>query len=195
MRVDYISREDALTIFAERNPDLVSIISDSGDNPLPNTVRISNIPLASYDAINQFLAEYKDVLQYDEGTLDKQLIAFRTQYNQAQSVVTALQSLNIAVYVLIGLFLLTVFVVVHMIIRNFIFFLQDEIRIIELVGGKGSFIYGPFIIQGSIYMLIAVAIVFLVFYIFEVLGGVPMIPEIFRGTYINFRELFLSVYI
>lgn len=40
-----------------------------------------------------------------------------------------------------------------MIIRNFIYFLQDEVRIIELVGGSPLFIYGPFVIQGFLYVV------------------------------------------
>lgn len=79
------------------------------------------------------VSEYRDILQYDETTMNRRLLDYQTQYNQISSIVQALRSLNVAVYVLIGLFLFTVFVVVHMVIRNFIFFLQNEVRIIELV--------------------------------------------------------------
>lgn len=50
-----------------------------------------------------------------------------------------------------------------MVIHNFIFFLQNEVRIIELVGGRPSFIYGPFILQGTIYAFMASSLAIVVF--------------------------------
>ena len=40
-------------------------------------------------------------------------------------------------------------------IGNSIFFHRQEIEIIELVGGRSSFIYGPFLLQGAFYGVIA----------------------------------------
>lgn len=134
VEVQYISRKDALAILSERNPDLASLVENIDDNPLPNSVRISNVPVSSYDRLNTFIAGFQDILQYDKGSLDKKLLDYRTQYEQVSQIANNLRALNMGVYVLIGLFIFTVFVVVHMVIRNIIFFLQDEVRIIELVG-------------------------------------------------------------
>lgn len=53
----------------------------------------------------------------------------------------------------------TVAMIIYTVIGNSVFFQQQEIEIIELVGGKKSFIYGPFLIQGALYSLIATLIV------------------------------------
>lgn len=189
VRVEYISRNTALDIFSERNPDLASIIENASDNPLPDSVRISNVPIPSYGALNTYIEKYRDILQYDAENMNKKLIDYQSQYNRIQDVISVLKTVNIALYVLIGLFLFTVFVVVHMVIRNFIYFLQNEIRIIELVGGKSSFIYGPFIIQGFLYMVVAVGLVACIFLGFEKFGGIALIPEMFRAIYIDFYML------
>lgn len=194
VRIDYISRNKALSIFSERNPDLASIIENATDNPLPNSVRISNVPLPMYEAINGYIEQYRDILQYDAENMGKKLVDYESQYNRIQEVVSVLKAANIALYVLVGLFLFTVFIVVHMVIRNFIFFLQDEIRIIELVGGKSTFIYGPFIIQGFLYMFFAVGLVACAFFLFSWSGGIQLIPEMFREMYIDFHARLTQEY-
>ena len=83
------------------------------------------------------------------------IVIGHTQEIGISVVVDMLRSLEYGVYVLLGLFIFTVFAIVHMIIRNFIYFLQDEVEIIELVGGNASFVYGPFVVQGMFYTGIA----------------------------------------
>lgn len=109
------------------------IVEDANENPLPNSVRISQIPLDKYADMDAYIAQYKDILQYDAQDMNKKLVDYKIQYEQVSKIVTLLQLLNKYVYILIGLFIFTVFVVVHTVIRNFVFFLQDEVRIIELV--------------------------------------------------------------
>jgi len=138
--LDYISREDALAILTARNPDLATLI-ETDSNPLPNSVRLSNISLDQYTGLNIYIGRFRDILQYNQDSLDKKLMDYRTQYDRIASVVNMLHILELAVYVLLGLFVFTVAILIYMVIHNFIFFLQDEVRIIELVGGQPSFIY------------------------------------------------------
>jgi len=214
VRVEYISQQQAFHILQQRSPDLAALVENIDDNPLPNSVRFSNVPIALYGQVNEYISQYRDILQYDESSMQTKLVDYQTQYNQIVGVVNSLKSLNMAVYVLIGLFLFTVFIVVHMVIRNFIFFLQDEIRIIELVGGKGSFIYGPFIVQGIVYMIVATLLALLVFSSFREMGqffsavlqffgihhllpgfsGVDMIPAAFQPTFEAFHQILLHQY-
>ncbi len=140
VQVDYISREDALTLLTTRNPDLATLIEKDA-NPLPNSIRLSNIDIGTYSSLNIYIGRFRDILQYDQGSLDKKLLDYRSQYDRIASVVEMLHILQIAVYILLGLFVFTVAIVIYMVIHNFVFFLQDEVRIIELVGGRPSFIY------------------------------------------------------
>lgn len=137
----YISREDAFDILKTRNPDLASLVEQNDQNPLPNSIRISNVAISSYRDLDIYISGFKDILQYDQSSFDKKLLDYRAQYERISSVVEMLKILQVAVYILLILFVFTVSIVVYMVIHNFIFFLRDEIRIIELVGGNPSFIY------------------------------------------------------
>ncbi len=162
VQVDYISREDALTLLTTRNPDLATLIEQDA-NPLPNSIRLSNIDIDLYASLNVYIGRFRDILQYDQGSLDRKLLDYRSQYDRIANVVEMLHILQIAVYILLALFVFTVAIVIYMVIHNFVFFLQDEVRIIELVGGRPSFIYGPFVIQGIIYASIATTLATMAF--------------------------------
>lgn len=141
VKLSYVSREQALAILKARNPDLAVLVEQTDENPLPNSLQLSNIDLKTYGEINTYIAQFQDILQYDQGDMNKRLLDYKSQYERIAVVVHILTMLQYGVYILLGLFVFTVFVVVHTVIRNFIFFLQDEVRIIELVGGSPSFIY------------------------------------------------------
>jgi cell division transport system permease protein len=147
----YISREDALTILAERDPDLASLVESTEDNPLPNSLRITNVELTSYDTLNNYIARYQDILQYDADDMNQKLLDYKAQYQRVTIIVSLLENLQFGVSILLGLFLFTVAAIIFMIIQNFIHFLHNEIQIIELVGGSSSYIYWPFVIQGGVY--------------------------------------------
>lgn len=137
----YISREDALTILAERDPDLASLVESTEDNPLPNSLRITNVELTSYDTLNNYIARYQDILQYDADDMNQKLLDYKAQYQRVTIIVSLLENLQFGVSILLGLFLFTVAAIIFMIIQNFIHFLHNEIQIIELVGGSSSYIY------------------------------------------------------
>jgi len=138
--VEYISKDKALALLTSRNPDLATLI-ENDSNPLPNSVRLSNIDINQYTNLNTFIGHFRDILQYDQGSLDKKLLDYRSQYERITGVIKMLNILQSTVYIFLVLFAFTVAILIYMVIRNFIFFLQNEVRIIELVGGRPSFIY------------------------------------------------------
>jgi cell division protein FtsX len=150
--IEYVSKEQAFQTLKSRNPDLAMLVEHTDENPLPNSLMISHIHnLTDYQELPKIMERYQDVLQYDKSWLDKKIIDFETQYKSASKVVYILQIFQYGILILLWLFIFTVFAIVHMIIRNFIYFLQDEVRIIELVGWSPYFIYGPFVIQWWVY--------------------------------------------
>lgn len=193
--VQYIGKEEAWQIFSKRHADLASIVEDAKENPFPDVVQFSQIPLERYEDFNKYIASYNDILNYDMQDMQQKLIDFQTQYQNIMKTVDLLRILTQAVYVLIGLFLVTVFIMVHMTIRNFVYFLQDEVRIIELVGGRPSFIYGPLAVQGIIYATLGVLLAFFAFFAFRHFGGMQILPgdiaEIFVRFYENLSKIFV----
>ena len=83
--------------------------------------------------LNTYISSFQDVLEYNEEDIRKKIVDYRAQYTRVEAVVHNLRLLEYGVYILLALFAFTVFVVVHTVIRNFIFYLRDEIEIIELV--------------------------------------------------------------
>lgn len=156
--IDPISKKEALSLMKERNPDLVSLIENSWENPLPESLRIDNIPLDQYEAFDAIISEQKDILFYDKDSMNRKLIDYKSQFNRALIVVWLLKYVEYGVYGLLSLFLFTVAVIIYTVIGNSIFFHKQEIEIIELVWGKSLFIYGPFLLQGAIYWLCAVGV-------------------------------------
>lgn len=193
--VKYISKEDAWKIFSERHADLANIVEDANENPFPDVVQFSQISLSQYENFNDYIASFSDIIVYNEQDMTQKLLDYRTQYNNIIKTVDLLRLLTQGVYVLIGLFLVTVFVMTHMTIRNFVFFLQDEVRIIELVGGKPSFIYGPLMVQGIIYAVLGVCFAFCAFASFQAFGGLSVLPTdlvgVFTRFYFNLSNNFL----
>jgi cell division protein FtsX len=132
--VQYISREDALRKMQEKDPKLTSFVETAEDNPLPNTIRIGHIRnLDHYRAIDAYLSSFADVLQYDTGSTDSRLLEYQSQYRDISAIIAKFQILKWAMYIFLALFVLTVVAIISMVIHTLTFFVQDEIRIIELV--------------------------------------------------------------
>jgi len=193
--VEYVSQDDAFEIFRMRNPDLAWLIESTDDNPLPSSVRLSGIPLWSYTLVQATVATYQDILEYNESELTRKLLDFQTQYARIESIVRVLQVMNYAVYGLLSLFLFTVFVVVYTVISNTIFFLRDEMAIIELVWGKGYFIYGPLVIQGLLYTLISSIFALFLFFSIPTILPLSTLPEglvyLLGSFYLEYRVYIL----
>ena len=188
--LEYVSQVDALALLSDRNPDLAWLIEHGDENPLPNSLRLKNIALDSYRELNIYISSFRDVLEYDEADLSRKIVDYRAQYSRIESIIHGLRILEYWVYFLLFLFAFTVFIVIHTIIRNFIFYLRDEIEIIELVGGKSSFIYGPFVLQGLFYTAVASIVSFFLFYLslffFMDMSGIAFLKDWFSG----FLEVF-----
>jgi cell division transport system permease protein len=132
--IDPISKREALALMKERNPDLVSLIENSGENPLPESLRIDNIPLDQYEAFDAIISEQKEMLFYDKDSMSRKLVDYKSQFNRALIVVGLLKYVEYGVYAFLSLFLFTVAVIIYTVIGNSIFFHKQEIEIIELVG-------------------------------------------------------------
>ncbi len=145
--IDPISKKEAFALLKERNPDLTALIENSGENPLPDSLRIDNIPLDSYPDFDAIISSEKDMLFYDKDAMNAKYLDYKSQFDRITLVVKLLRTIEYGVYALLLLFLFTVAVILYTVIGNFVFFHRQEIEIIELVGGKSLYIYGPFLLQ------------------------------------------------
>ena len=144
--LDFKSKEEVLEEMRKKDPAIVEIVQNI--NPLPATIYVSNIQIDQYEALNTVI-EWKVFILSDFST--NSTFDYRSQYERIQKILTILTTLKLSLYIIIGVFLLSIFVITYSIIWNFIYHYRDEIAITRLVWGGNGFIYWPFMIQGMLY--------------------------------------------
>ncbi len=152
--ITYKSKEEVLEDLRKTDPELVDILERQ--NPLPETISISNIPLKSYEQLNSIIEAKLFVLaeNIDEESVRNQesFSTYTRQFERIGKVTSVLNILQIGLYIIIATFIVSIAIIVYSIIWNFIYYYKDEIYITRLVGGSKLFIYGPFSLQGMMYV-------------------------------------------
>lgn len=160
INVKYKTKEDILDDIRTKEPALVKILERN--NPLPDTIVLSNIKLDQYVDLNKVIENKLFLLSKEKD--DKEYFAnYTSQYDRISKIINVLDVLQIWLYAIIWIFLVSISIIIYSIIGNFIYYYKDEIYITRLVGGSNKFIYGPFVIQGSIYSFLASILSFIIF--------------------------------
>lgn len=155
IKVDFKTKDQVLESMREKDEELVQIISSNSRNPLPATITISNIWIDEYEALNLLIVPKSDILtDFKTDTKNETIYDYKSQYNRILKIIATLQTLKFALYVIIWVFLLSIFVINYSIIWNFIYHYRDEISITKLVWWSNIFIYWPFVVQSFFYSII-----------------------------------------
>lgn len=150
--IEYKTKEDILDDIRIKEPWLVKILERS--NPLPETIVLSNIKLDQYEDINKIIENKLYILSKDE--VDQEYFAnYNSQYKKIKNIINVLDLLQFWLYVIIAIFIVSISVIIYSIIWNFIYYYRDEIYITRLVWWSKQFIYGPFVLQWSIYSFLS----------------------------------------
>lgn len=158
--VDYKSKEVILDEIRKKEPDLVEILERT--NPLPDTIILSNIQIDYYKDINNLVEPKTYILKKYQDDQDH-FSYYWSQYKNIENIIGVLWILTYWLYIMIAVFLLSIFIITYSIIWNFIYYFKDEIYITRLVGGSKKFIYGPFILQWMIYSFTSFVLSFFIF--------------------------------
>lgn len=153
IRSQYKTKEDIIDELREQDPDLVSILERQ--NPLPETISLTNIDLTQFERLNYIIEGRAYILsEADEQDKDN-FSSYTSQYERISQITVVLNILQIGLYIIIAIFLFSIAIIIYSIIGNFIYYFKNEIYITRLVWGSKVFIYGPFSIQGAMYSLVA----------------------------------------
>ncbi|MCT4617496.1 MAG: permease-like cell division protein FtsX [Candidatus Gracilibacteria bacterium] len=182
--IEYISKDDALKSLLEKSPNDFGAILE-GENPLPGVLELSNIGVEEHSKINEIINQKLEIL---EGS--KQEGGHQGQFDTIKTITPILQNFQIGIYIFLGVFIFSIGVIIYSIISNFIFFFKDEIYITNLVGGGRNFVYGPFMLQGAIYAILALILGEIIFYLF-----INNIDALFIDAGANFIKINNSYYI
>lgn len=136
--VAYVSKDQALKDFQERQPDVAALVDTLPSNPLPASLEISLRDPGDYLDVAGYLRNQGQV---------KSVQNLRETVNQMIAVIGVLRTGGIAVLAVVGLIVL--FIIVNT-IRLAVVARAEEIEIMRLVGASDAFIRWPFIFEGAL---------------------------------------------
>lgn len=199
-RVEYVSKDEALEAFKERhqNDELtLQALNELGDNPLRAVLNIKAHNPSQYDGIAGFL-EQEEVLSSETGVgiIDK------VNYNDNKVVIERLTKMTNGIE-RIGFALTVVLILISILItfntiRLAIYTSREEIAVMRLVGANNQYIRGPFLVEGTLYGIVAALITLALFYPLTdwlkgatsgFYGGI----DLFNYYVNNFNQIFLII--
>lgn len=192
--VEYISPDDALADFREKNKDNATIIGalDSlGTNPLGAVLVITAKKLEDYPNIVKVLDEknYRTIIQEKTGDFENNQVMIDRLSNIANNI-------NKFGLVLGLIFAVIAILMIFNTIRITIYSYRDEIGIMKLVGASNAFVRAPFVIESIIYGLIASFICLGLIYTM-IITIAPFLNRFFAGYELNivgyFNENFFLI--
>jgi cell division transport system permease protein len=175
--VEYVSRDDALSLFEERHEDdevLMTSLEELGSNPFQASINIKANTASQFDSIVSFI----------EGSQVKNIVE-KINYKQNEVVINKITSIassieNIGIFFTFALSFVAV-VITFNTIRLVIYTYRDEISVMKLVGASNWFVRGPFVVAGMLYGFFAAFFTWLaVFIVLWLLSDKAIV--IFPGT-------------
>lgn len=168
----YISKEDALAEFRERNPEDAARIDVLGENPLPASILVRLAP----DSRNADAA--RKVAQLMEEDASTEEVTYGQDWiERFSSALAVFKGVGIALGVLL---VLAIVFIVSNTIKLSVYARKDELEIMRLVGATNFFIRAPYLIEGTLQgMLGAATAVIALWALFQAFGdqaGAQMVP-------------------
>lgn len=153
--IDYISREQALEQFKERNKDNETIrksIEELGSNPLGATLNIKAHETSQYELISSAVEQSKFKEMISKVNYHKYKDVIENLSKEAQS--------NQRVAIILGVTLSVIAILITFnSIRITMYAYRQEIEIMRLVGASNTYIRLPFVWEGVIYGFVGSLIV------------------------------------
>ncbi len=155
IKIDFKSKDQVMEELKKKDEELIRILNSDWVNPLPATISISNIKLNDYEWLDSIIEKRMFIFIDSNKDAKNNVSNYRDQYDNIIKVIHTIKTLQMWLYFIIGVFVISIFVIVYSIISNFIFYYRDEIYITKLVWGSNIFIYWPFSLQWVIYVLLS----------------------------------------
>lgn len=160
--VDYVSKEQALKVWQQRNAGndkIRDLITDSF-NPLPRSLEIKTNETEDLEKVNAFLdsADYKSLIK-ENG------ISYRKNKDLIDRLVKITSFLKTSGWILSSIFVLISILIIYNTVRLTIYARCEEIEIMRLVGASDWYVQGPFFVEGLSYGLVGSIISSIILYI------------------------------
>jgi cell division transport system permease protein len=190
--VSYVSKEEALEIFRQKNndnPEILQALRELGKNPLTPTLIIQPKNADNIENLtNQLNRLQNDIID------SKNFIDYKTMLDRINAVTDKVTKAGI---ILSCIFIFITLMVIFNSVRVAIYTHNMEINIMRLVGAPNSFIYMPFLVSSIFYTLFGILIIIFLFYPFLSLLQ-PYLEAFFVGYNINlvnyFNQHFIEIF-
>ncbi|MGH7196257.1 MAG: cell division protein FtsX [Candidatus Saccharimonadales bacterium] len=163
--IDYISKEQAREVFKQQNKadyEQLEALGELGqENPFPASLRVHTKDPNRLEEINKVInqQEFADMQSAPASISGARKAAI-------ENIARVSQFSEIFGMVASVIFVIISIMIIFNTIRMAIFNRKDEIEIMKLIGAEKSFIRGPFIVEASMYgvlaALVSVALIYLV---------------------------------
>ena len=193
--VRYISKEDALEEFKSRRSVKAEVrqLVTPEDNPLPRGLQIQSVDFKEFDYVSNVIkspayASHIDSSSYDD---NKDLIE---SINSSTKFVQKL-GLGLSLF-----FILVATLVIFNTIRLAVVFRSKEIEVMRLVGASEVFVKYPFLIEGSLYAILSVAVstalIFLSINVIQAVGGGTVFEQFAQRLIpVYFEEFWFVIFV
>ncbi|OGI83404.1 hypothetical protein A2997_01640 [Candidatus Nomurabacteria bacterium RIFCSPLOWO2_01_FULL_36_10b] len=163
--VQYISREEALTVFQERHKDdplALQALEELGENPLGASLNVLADNPSNYDSISKFLEPDGGLTSLEQSMIEK------VNYHQNELVIRRIAHLMNTIHRM-GTIVALVFIILSILItlntiRLAIYSSREEIAAMQMVGADRTTIQGPFYVAGMFHGFIGSIITIVVLY-------------------------------
>jgi cell division transport system permease protein len=149
-KVEYISRDQALTDFREKwkdNAIMIQGLEEIGKNPFPAVLNIKAKEPSQYSGIAAFLN--------GKNSNQGPTIIGKINYNENKLIIERLGRIIPAAEksgsIIAILFVIVAIIITFNTIRVIIFSSKEEISVMKLVGASNIYIRGPFVVSGIMY--------------------------------------------
>lgn len=162
--VAYVTREENEAVFRERHQDdrdIVGALDELGENPFPASLSIKAKDSSQFESIYQFVKDrqesevgvpFIDDINYERNRAVIEQLSVVTDYTERLALVVIL------------IFVLASVVITFNTIRLAIYTARDEIGVMRLVGATNMYIRGPFVVEGTLYGIVAGVVSLLIFF-------------------------------
>ncbi len=169
--VTYVSRQKAAEIFRERFAHLAQAAEDLGENPFP-----ASLEIRARGERDERLEETEQLI----ASLRREAVVEEVRDNEeeARKVLALIRLISAGGWIVGGILGTASLFTIFNVIRITVYQRRDEISIMRLVGATGSFIRGPFLLEGTLHGAIgSVAAVAMLFVIYGQLEAYAAVTE------------------
>ncbi len=147
--IEYVSRHQVLENFRDRHGDNVVLMEalDEVGNRFAATLDIKAGEVETYRAVSDYVrSNYSEIVEE---------IDFYNRKEAIESIFAVTSRMQKSIFVLGGILALVSIFIVFGTVRLSIYGLNEEIKIMKLVGASNSFMQGSFVVQGFILGFVA----------------------------------------